>query len=138
MPRSQCGSGSVTTGPRVATRPSCSPSHHIADFHHKIQHSLRTSLVAQWLRICLKMQEKQVQSLIGELRSHMLQSNYALEPRVSVCCNERSHKEGFPGGSVVKNLSASAGDQPLVQEDPICLRAWAPQLLSLCSRAQQT
>ena len=29
------------------------------------------SLVAQWLRICLLMQETQVRSLLGELRSHM-------------------------------------------------------------------
>ena len=33
------------------------------------------SLVVQWLRICLPMQRTQVQSLAGELRSHMLRSN---------------------------------------------------------------
>ena len=31
-----------------------------------------TSLVAQWLGICLPMQETQVLSLVGELRSHKL------------------------------------------------------------------
>ena len=50
--------------------------------------------------------------------------------------------EGFPGGLVVKNLPANAGDtvQSLVQEDPTCPgAAWAcvPQLLSLCSRTQK-
>ena len=36
---------------------------------------LGTSLVIQWLRIRLPMQGMQVQSLVGELRSHMLQGN---------------------------------------------------------------
>ena len=30
-----------------------------------------TSLVVQWLRFCLQMQEVKVQSLVGELRPHM-------------------------------------------------------------------
>ena len=30
-----------------------------------------TSLVVQWLRLCLPMQEVRVRSLVGELRSHM-------------------------------------------------------------------
>jgi len=34
-----------------------------------------TSLVVQWLRICLPMQGIQVRSLVGEPRSHMLQGN---------------------------------------------------------------
>ena len=34
-----------------------------------------TSLVAQWLRICLPMQGMQVQYLVGELRSHVLWGN---------------------------------------------------------------
>ena len=46
--------------------------------------------------------------------------------------------EGFPGGSVVKNLSANAGDTGLipVAEDPSYCRATKPQpqLSSLCSR----
>ena len=43
----------------------------------------RISLVVQWLRILLAMQEMQVQSLVGELSSHMLQSNevHALQLR---------------------------------------------------------
>ena len=58
-----------------------------------------TSLMVQWLRICLAMQRTWVQSLVGELRSHMPQSNSAcvlqlLSPctasRESVCRNERS------------------------------------------------
>ena len=36
---------------------------------------VRTSLVVQWLRICLPMQGTQVQSLIQELKSHMLWGN---------------------------------------------------------------
>ena len=34
-----------------------------------------TSLVVQWLRICLAMQETWVRSLIGEVRSHVPLSN---------------------------------------------------------------
>ena len=34
-----------------------------------------TSLVVQWLRICLATQGTQVLSLVGELRSHTLQSS---------------------------------------------------------------
>ena len=34
-----------------------------------------TSLVVQWSRICLAIQGTQVWSLVGEVRSHMLQSN---------------------------------------------------------------
>ena len=34
-----------------------------------------TSLVVQWLRICLPMQGTWVRSLVGELRSHMLRGN---------------------------------------------------------------
>ena len=34
-----------------------------------------TSLVVQWLRMCLAMQRTQVQSLVWELRSHMLWGN---------------------------------------------------------------
>ena len=32
---------------------------------------ISTSLVTQWLRICLAMHGMQVQSLVGELKSHM-------------------------------------------------------------------
>ena len=34
--------------------------------------AIGTSLVVQWLRICLAMQGTQVRSLVEELRSHML------------------------------------------------------------------
>ena len=34
-----------------------------------------TSLVVQWLRICLPMQGMRVRSLVGELRSHMPRRN---------------------------------------------------------------
>ena len=36
---------------------------------------LGTSLVVQWLRFCSPMQEMQVQSLTGELRSHIPRGN---------------------------------------------------------------
>ena len=38
-------------------------------------HGRKTSLVGQWLRIHLAMQGTQVQYLVRELRSHMLQGN---------------------------------------------------------------
>ena len=38
---------------------------------NKNKMNLGTSLVVQWLRICLPMQGTQVQSQVGELRSHM-------------------------------------------------------------------
>ena len=45
-------------------------------FYHRSQNDIRgTSLVVQWLRICLAMQGTQVWSLVGELRSHRLRSN---------------------------------------------------------------
>ena len=50
--------------------------------------------------------------------------------------------EGFPGGSVVKSLPASAGDTGLIP-DPgrshtlQSISACAPLLLSLCSRARE-
>ena len=37
--------------------------------------SVGASLVVQWLKICLATQGTQVQSLVWELRAHMLQSN---------------------------------------------------------------
>ena len=40
------------------------------------------SLGVQWWRIRLPMQGAQVQSLVGELRSHMLQGNWALVPQL--------------------------------------------------------
>ena len=68
---------------------------------------LGTSLVVQWLRICLATQGKWIWSLVGELRSHMPRGNdpkycnerahlpHLLSPcttiRESMCLNERSH-----------------------------------------------
>ena len=46
-----------------------------------INASMETSLVVQGLRICLPMQQMWVQSLLWELRSHMLWGNlHAPEP----------------------------------------------------------
>ena len=42
-----------------------------------------TSLVVQWLKICLPMRGMKVQSLVRELRSHMPQGNKALEPQTT-------------------------------------------------------
>ena len=39
------------------------------------KYTVGTSLVVQWLRIHLAMQETQVQSLVQELRSHVLCDN---------------------------------------------------------------
>ena len=49
--------------------------------------------------------------------------------------------EGFPGGSVVRNPPASAGDTGSASDlggspVPWSYSAHAPQLLNLCSRAQ--
>ena len=55
----------------------------------------RTSLVIQWLRICLAMQGIPVQALVRELRSHILhpveQLSLYSTTRESMCHNERSH-----------------------------------------------
>ena len=56
--------------------------------------------------------------------------------------NLKSHWQGFPGGSVVKNLPASAGDMGLIpgpwrSHMPWSNQAHVPQLLNLCSRAQK-
>ena len=49
-----------------------------------------TSLVVQWLRICLPMQGTQVRSLVGELRSHMPRGNEARAPQLlSPCATTR-------------------------------------------------
>ena len=50
--------------------------------------------------------------------------------------------EGFPGGSVVKNLPANAGDMNLIPDPERSHMPWgneihAPQWLSLCSRAKE-
>ena len=51
-------------------------------------------------------------------------------------------REGFPGGSMVKNLPANAEDMRLIPglgryRMPLSNYASEPQLLSLCSRAQE-
>ena len=52
----------------------------------------RTSLVVQWLRICLAMQGMQIQSLLGELRPHMQRGSQTqlLSPRgkTKTHCNQ--------------------------------------------------
>ena len=54
--------------------------------------TLRTSLVVQWLRICLLMQGMQVQSLVQELRSHIWRVSETQAPKLqnSVHCNYRA------------------------------------------------
>ena len=56
---------------------------------YQSNYNSRTSLVIQWLGICLPMQGPRVRSLVRE---------------ESTCCR------GFPEGLVVKNPPASAGD----------------------------
>ena len=43
---------------------------------------LGTSMEVQWLRICLPMQGTRLESLVGELRSHMPQGNLACVPQL--------------------------------------------------------
>ena len=52
-----------------------------------LTHFLRTSLVAQWLRLHLPMQGTRVPSLVGELRSHMPQGNEALVATTEPVCS---------------------------------------------------
>ena len=47
----------------------------------KKKESTGTSLVVQWLRMCLPMQETQVPSLVGVLRSYVPRDNSACEPQ---------------------------------------------------------
>ena len=52
------------------------------------------------------------------------------------------YDKGFLGGSVVKNLPATAGDTDLIPDPgksymPRSSEACAPQLLSLCSRVRE-
>jgi len=55
------------------------------DFHGCI--SLETSLVVQWLRICLARQGTWVRSLVGEWRSHKPQRNQACRPQLLSPCS---------------------------------------------------
>ena len=52
----------------------------------------RNSLVVQWLRICLLIQETQVQSLVGELRSHMLWDNEACALQLKSLCTAATER----------------------------------------------
>ena len=45
-----------------------------------------TSLVVQWLRICLAKQGMQARSLVAELGSHMLRRNEACAPQLESLC----------------------------------------------------
>ena len=44
-------------------------------FIYSFKKHLGTYMVVQWLRICLSIQETWVQSLVRELRSHMIQDD---------------------------------------------------------------
>ena len=44
-------------------------------YNNLLKSSAGTSLMVQWLRICLPMQGTRVRSLVGELRPHMLWGN---------------------------------------------------------------
>ena len=56
----------------------------------------RTSLEVQWLRLRLQIQEVQVQSLIGELRSHMPRGQKYQNIKQKQCCNKfnKDFKDG--------------------------------------------
>ena len=81
--------------------------------------------MVQQLRFCASTAGARVQSLVGELRSHMLCSTA-----------KKKKKGGFPGGAVVESLPANAGDtgsSPGLGESHMPRSNWAcePQLLSL-------
>ena len=59
-----------------------------------------------------------------------------------VTTNEKQRPWDFPGGAVIKNLPANAGDTgsspgPGRSHMPQSNKAHVPQLLSLCSRARE-
>ena len=62
-----------------------------------------------------------------------------------LCClklTQKKKKSDFPGGTVVKNPPATAGDMDLIpgpgrSHMPRSNKARAPQLLSLCSTARE-
>ena len=84
----------------------------------------RTELVLLWISLHWLILTRKKLTFCGEwLKSRLKQRN-----------------KGFPGGAVVKNLPASAGDMGLSpgpgrSHMPRNNKARAPQLLSLCSRA---
>ena len=62
--------------------------------------------------------------------------------KTSLTCNQNSKCWDFPGGAVVKNPPANAGDTGLIpgpgrSHMPQSNEARAPQLLSLCSRGDE-
>ena len=69
-----------------------------------------TSLVVQWLRICLPGQEMQVRSLVEELRFHRLQDNSACMPQPLKPTHPRAHapQQKFPWGTQNTGLRDSA------------------------------
>ena len=67
---------------------------------------LGTSLVVQWLRICLAMEEIQVWSLVRELRAHM-QWSYRALALLSLCATTRESMHHTETSSMAKILSAA-------------------------------
>ena len=59
---------------------------------------LGTSLVVQWLRLCLPMQGVQFQSLVMELRSHMAHAAKTLKRKQQkkYCKNSKDLKKNQP------------------------------------------
>ena len=93
-----------------------------------------------WLSVILKFFESDF-----HLRRHHegVQAVYDLThpawlPSLRWFLNKDFPLEGFPGGSVVKNLPVSAGDTGSIWSHmPRSSQSCAPQLLSLCSRTQK-
>ena len=67
---------------------------------------LGTSLVVQWLRICLAMEEIQVWSLVRELRSRM-QWSYCALALLSLCATTKESMHHTETSSMAKILSAA-------------------------------
>lgn len=61
-------------------------------------------LIVQWLRTCLGMQGIWVQSLVGELRSHMRWSNQARAPQPESLCTETKDPAGRRWSQIHKHL----------------------------------
>ena len=63
--------------------------------------------MVQWLRLCLPMQGAQVQSLVSELRSHMLQSVAKNCTHTHTHTHMHTHKErpycALPCGNITKS-----------------------------------
>ena len=77
------------------------------------------------------------------LRAFQLGKHLAASNRKLNYSGFKRRVRGFPGGSVVKNPPASAGDSGSIPDPgrspmPWSNQAHAPQLLSLCSRAWES